>query len=94
MPKERPKVKSENDKENQNEEDVPIQRPISARERPFEAYVAAKEAREHRYHESEVVPYIAIMNVLGKLNKENEIRIYHTPNFLHQTPTDNPVVNL
>ena len=49
MPKERPKAKPEDKKENQIGDNVPAQRPISARDRPFEAYVAAKEAREHRY---------------------------------------------
>lgn len=49
MPKERPKMKPEDKRENLNGNDVPVQRPISARERPFDAYVAAKEAREPRY---------------------------------------------
>ena len=49
MPNERPKIKPENKKDNLDDNGVPLQRPISARERPFEAYVAEKEAREHRY---------------------------------------------
>jgi len=46
MPKERPKLKPEDKKEGLNENDVPVQRPISARERPFEAYVAAREEQK------------------------------------------------
>lgn len=49
MPKEQPKFKPEDNKENEKRSDVPAQRPISARDRPFDAYVAAKEARDHRY---------------------------------------------
>ena len=52
LPNERPKVKPEDKRENLIGNDVPVQRPISARERPFEAYVAAKEARENRYGRS------------------------------------------
>ena len=47
MPKERPKLKPEDKKEGLNENDVPVQRPISARERPFEAYVAAREEQKY-----------------------------------------------
>ena len=62
-PKEKVKDNVEERKERPNKEDIPEQRPlsardrpvpnrerpVSARERPFEAYVAAKEARDNRY---------------------------------------------
>eukprot|EP00795_Rhopilema_esculentum_P000953 gene953-10719_t len=45
-PKDQGNAGEQND--NRNWQNVPEQRPISARERPFEAYVAAKEAREQK----------------------------------------------